>query len=99
MRKVFISYVRVNRAQVEKLVEHLGYLDCQTWIDSSLQGGQQWWEQILRKIAESDVFFPVISRDALNSTACQREFRRSKEMPMVVTMMYFHAASRPCWWP
>lgn len=74
MRKVFISYARVNRAQVEKLVEHLGYLDCQTWIDSSLQGGQQWWEQILRKIAESDVFFPVISRDALNSTACQREF-------------------------
>ena len=74
MRKVFISYARVNRAQVEKLVEHLGYLGCQTWIDSSLRGGQQWWEQILRKIAESDVFFPVISRDALNSTACQREF-------------------------
>jgi sugar lactone lactonase YvrE len=74
VRKVFISYARVNRAQVEKLVEHLGYLGCQTWIDSSLQGGQQWWEQILRKIAESDVFFPVISRDALNSAACQREF-------------------------
>jgi sugar lactone lactonase YvrE len=74
VRKVFISYARVNRAQVDKLVEHLGFLGCQTWIDSSLQGGQQWWEQILRKIAESDVFFPVISRDALNSTACQREF-------------------------
>lgn len=74
MRKVFISYARVNRAQVDTLVEHLGFLGCQTWIDSSLHGGQQWWEQILGKIAESDVFFPVISRDALNSTACQREF-------------------------
>ena len=74
MRKVFVSYARVNRAQVDTLVEHLGFLGCQTWIDSSLQGGQQWWEQILRKIADSDVFFPVISRDSLNSAACQREF-------------------------
>jgi hypothetical protein len=74
VRKLFVSYARVNRAQVDQLVEHLGLLGCQTWIDSSLQGGQQWWEQILRKIADADVFFPVISRDSLNSMACQREF-------------------------
>jgi sugar lactone lactonase YvrE len=73
VRKVFVSYARVNRAQVDTLVEHLGFLGCQTWIDSSLQGGQQWWDQILSKIADCDVFLPVISRDALNSTACQRE--------------------------
>jgi DNA-binding beta-propeller fold protein YncE len=74
VRKVFISYSRLNRAQVDTLVEHLGVLGCQTWIDSSLQGGQQWWNEILGKIADCDVFMPVISRDALNSTACQREF-------------------------
>ena len=74
MRKVFISYARVNRVQVDTLVEHLGMLDCQTWIDSSLRGGQQWWDEILGRIAECEVFLPVISHDALNSTACQREF-------------------------
>lgn len=74
MRKVFVSYARVNRAQVDKLVEHLGFLDCQTWIDSSLRGGQQWWDEILKNIADCDVFLPIVSRDALNSTACQREF-------------------------
>jgi sugar lactone lactonase YvrE len=74
VRKVFVSYARVDRAQVDTLVEHLGFLGCQTWIDSSLQGGQQWWDEILTKIADCDVFLPVISRDALNSTACQREF-------------------------
>ncbi|MGH3969580.1 MAG: TIR domain-containing protein [Mycobacterium sp.] len=74
MRKVFVSYSRLNRAQVDTVVEHLRLLGCQTWIDSSLQGGQQWWDEILRKIADCDVFMPVISRDALNSSACQREF-------------------------
>lgn len=74
MRKVFVSYARVNRVQVDKIVEHLGFLDCQPWIDSSLRGGQAWWDEILRNIADCDVFMPIISRDSLNSTACQREF-------------------------
>jgi sugar lactone lactonase YvrE len=74
VRKVFVSYARVNRADVDRLVEHLGYLGYQTWIDSALQGGQQWWEEILRNIADCDVFLAIVSRDALNSAACQREF-------------------------
>lgn len=74
MRKVFVSYARLNRAEVDKVVEHVGMLDCQTWIDSRLRGGQAWWDEILRNIADCDVFMPIISRDALNSTACQREF-------------------------
>jgi hypothetical protein len=56
------------------LVEHLGELGCDTWVDSSLHGGQDWWQEILRRIADCDVFIPIISRDALNSVACSREF-------------------------
>jgi streptogramin lyase len=74
VRKVFVSYARANRPHVEQLVEHLGVLDCQTWFDSSLRGGQDWWEQILDRITDCDVFIAIISREALNSVACQREF-------------------------
>ena len=74
VRKVFVSYARANRPHVEQLVEHLGVLDCQTWFDSSLRGGQDWWEQILDRITDCDVFIAIISREALNSVACRREF-------------------------
>jgi DNA-binding beta-propeller fold protein YncE len=74
VRKAFISYARVNKSHVDQLVEHLGVLGCQTWVDSSLHGGQEWWQEILGRIADCDAFLPIISRDALNSVACRREF-------------------------
>jgi streptogramin lyase len=74
VRKVFISYARQNKPDIEQLVEHLRVLGCDIWHDSSLHGGQDWWEEILRRIAACDTFIAIISRDALNSTACRREF-------------------------
>jgi len=71
---VFVSYARENKPDIDQLVEHLGVLGCQTWVDSSLRGGQDWWEEILRRIADCDVFLVIISREALNSVACRREF-------------------------
>jgi hypothetical protein len=52
----------------------LGVLGCQPWVDSLLHGGQEWWDAVLQQIAECDVFVAIISRDALNSIACRREF-------------------------
>jgi ABC-type amino acid transport substrate-binding protein len=43
------------------------------WVDSELRGGQDWWEEVLRRIADSDVFIAIISPAALSSTACRRE--------------------------
>lgn len=74
MRKVFISYARANQPDVEQLIEHLTELNCQTWVDSSLHGGQDWWQEILRRIVDCDVFIPVVSRESRNSVACIREF-------------------------
>ena len=74
MPKIFVSYARQNRADVDQLVEHLRMMGYDTWVDVSLRGGQDWWEEILRRIADSDVFIAIVSEAALNSTACRREF-------------------------
>jgi TIR domain len=74
VRKVFVSYARQNRADIDQLVEHLGVLGCDTWVDRSLHGGQDWWKEILGRIADCDTFIAIISREALSSTACRREF-------------------------
>src|SRR6202022_2569358 len=63
-----------NKSDIEQLVEHLRVLGCDTWHDSSLHGGQDWWDEILRRIADCDTFIATISRGALGSTACRREF-------------------------
>jgi sugar lactone lactonase YvrE len=74
VRKLFISYARENRRDVDQLVGHLGILGYDTWVDTSLRGGQEWWAEILRRIADCDVFIAIISRDGLDSTACRNEF-------------------------
>jgi hypothetical protein len=66
MRKVVISYARQNRPDIDQLVEHLRVLGCDTWVDTSLHGGQDWWAEILQRIADCDTFIPIISHEALN---------------------------------
>jgi hypothetical protein len=73
MRQLFISYARENRPDVEALVRDLDALGHQTWVDSSLRGGQTWWDEILRRIADSDVFVAIVSSHTLSSVACKRE--------------------------
>jgi hypothetical protein len=74
VRKVFISYAREDRVPVDKLFQNLGVLGCEPWFDTSLHGGQEWWEEILRRIADCDAFIAVVSKQALDSVACGREF-------------------------
>jgi TIR domain len=74
VRKVFISYARPNKPDVEQLVQHLRVLGCDAWHDSSLHGGQDWWNEILERITDCDTFIAIVSREALNSTACELEF-------------------------
>ena len=74
MRKLFVSYARDNKRDVDQLVEHLRMLTYDTWIDKELRGGQVWWEEVLQRVADSDAFIAVISHAALNSSACNREF-------------------------
>ena len=73
MRQLFISYARENKPDVEALVRDLDALGHRTWVDSSLQGGQDWWEEILRRIADADVFVVIVSGHTLSSVACKRE--------------------------
>lgn len=73
MARLFVSYARLDKRAVDELVGHLGILGYDAWIDSSLRGGQDWWDVILSRIAECDAFIASISRVALNSQPCVRE--------------------------
>jgi uncharacterized membrane protein HdeD (DUF308 family) len=74
LRKLFVSYARENKPAVDQLVEHLRTMGYDTWVDAALRGGQDWWDEILDRIADTDVVIAIYSAAALNSTACAREF-------------------------
>lgn len=97
MRTAFISYARANKRDVDELVAHLTELGCQTWVDSWLRGGQDWWNEILRQIAECDVFIPIISAEGLNSVACAREFDWAEALgkPVLPVAVEPHSSALP----
>jgi DNA-binding beta-propeller fold protein YncE len=74
LRKLFVSYARENKPHVDQLVEHLRTMGYDTWVDAALRGGQDWWDEILDRIADTDVVIAIYSSAVLNSTACGREF-------------------------
>jgi TIR domain len=52
-------------------IEALGHI---VWFDKELRDGQTWWDQILTKVRNCDVFIFALDPMALSSTACKREY-------------------------
>ncbi|MCG8343888.1 MAG: toll/interleukin-1 receptor domain-containing protein [Chlorobiales bacterium] len=74
MSAIFISYNRGSESIAKTLVNDCEALGHSVWFDKELSGGQAWWEQILAKIRECDVFILVLNPQALDSAACKSEY-------------------------
>ncbi|HRW10547.1 MAG TPA: toll/interleukin-1 receptor domain-containing protein [Caldilineaceae bacterium] len=72
---IFISYSRNNQDIVRALVQDIKDLDHEVWFDQELTGGHIWWEQVLSRIRECDVFIFALAPKALNSYACKLEYQ------------------------
>jgi hypothetical protein len=73
MTMVFVSYGRENHAVVRSLTQDLVELGHTIWFDQDLTGGRAWWDHILSRIRECDVFVVALSPESLDSEACKRE--------------------------
>jgi formylglycine-generating enzyme len=85
MPQVFISYSRVDTTFVEHLIRRvqLAFPDVKIWQDTAphgLIGGDNWWEAILKAVAESDVFIYVLSNESVQSAYCQAEFTEARRL-------------------
>src|SRR4051812_35883321 len=71
--RIFVSYARADRSEVERLIHALQRLRNDVWADDELSGGQPWWNTILKEIRSCQVFVACVSPDMINSAACQLE--------------------------
>lgn len=72
---VFVSYSRLDKEVVDKLVNAVRLIDEQVWFDEHLAGGQEWWTVILKQIRECDVFILALSKNSQISRHCQSELK------------------------
>ncbi len=76
----FITYSRSDKSQVLSLVKDIEDLGHDVWYDQDLSGGQSWWDNVLSKIRDCDVYVFAISNESLDSTACKRELRYAEDL-------------------
>jgi TIR domain len=80
MASFFISYDRESRATVATLAADVVRLGHIAWFDQEIGGGRRWWDQILEKIRECDVFIFVLDPQALDSPACKSEWNYAADL-------------------
>jgi TIR domain len=88
-RHAFISYSRVDRDYVERLVDHLRTAGIPTWFDYRLIAGEQFDEVIQRKIDDAGVFVVVLTPAAYESRWVAREIayaeaRKKQIVPLLL---------------
>jgi hypothetical protein len=72
--RAFVSYARADGNAAHQLAHDLSRMVHQCWLDTErLHGGQRWWEEILRQIAQSTFVVIAIGPGFLTSEWCRRE--------------------------
>ena len=74
MANIFISYNRKNHPIADALSKDFHALGHTAWLDEELSGGQHWWDEILARIRQCDIFVFVLDRESLSSAACSSEY-------------------------
>ncbi len=84
MTQLFVSYSRKDEAAVRKLIADLGQAHLSVWHDQALHGGDPWWQDILRRIRECDVFLFALSKNSLASKPCLAELSYARALGLPV---------------
>src|SRR3954454_5639466 len=86
---LFASYSRKDETAVEELIADLEGARLSVWHDRDLGGGDPWWQDILRRIRQCDVFLFALSKNALASKPCLAElaYARTLGLPILPVLI------------
>ena len=87
VRRVFISYSRVDRARVAKLVDAIRAPGLEIWWDAAIDPGSVFHDRIARELDLADVVVVVWSRDSVSSEWVRDEAevgrQRNRLLPVI----------------
>jgi hypothetical protein len=73
--RVVVTYAREDIEPVRALVDDIAQFGHDVWIDELLRGGQEWWDEVLARIRQCDLYVFAITARSLNSDPCTEELR------------------------
>lgn len=76
----FLSYSSQDRDDLGDLLSALHRADEPVWFDEDLGGGEVWWQKILERIRECEVFLFALSDNSLQSRPCLAELRYAQAL-------------------
>lgn len=76
--RIFISYARVDKGICTKITQTIDIYDI--WFDQRLYVGEDWWEEILRRLEWCDSFIYLLSPDSVSSEYCRREYNLARKL-------------------
>lgn len=76
----FVSHASQDRSAIDGLLLVLRRTLAEVWLDDELGGGEAWWQAILEKIRECDVFIIALSNNSLASKPCGAELRYAQAL-------------------
>jgi hypothetical protein len=91
-KHIFISYQRKDVSTVKKLAQVLEKSEKYSlWYDQKLQGGQIWWDEIIRNIQAADIVILVLSRNYMKSKPCELERVYAKDLGKAIIPLQIDA--------
>lgn len=85
---IFISYARADSDKVTPFLEALSNAGYRFWYDRSTQGGADWLEVLLGKVAACEVFCPLFSEAFKNSHYCYEETEWAYQQRKTIVPVY-----------
>ena len=79
-RRIFISYASADAPAVNALATDLKSAGHDVWVDRRLEGGQDWWAEIVTAVRRCDLFLLALSPAAIQSSACDLERRWASDL-------------------
>lgn len=82
MMQLFLSYARIDERVCKQIA---GVLDIhKVWYDHNLQVGELWWNEILYRIGQCNVFLYLLSPQSVASRYCREEYEFARQQGKVV---------------
>jgi hypothetical protein len=89
--KLFISYARVDKPYCTQIIDALDVHDI--WYDQRLHAGQQWWEEIQRRLQWCEGLVFLLSPDSVRSEYCQKELQIARSLGKHIFPVLIHAST------
>ncbi|MGH3925478.1 MAG: toll/interleukin-1 receptor domain-containing protein, partial [Pseudonocardiaceae bacterium] len=81
---LFVSYTRSDKALVRALKDDLERIGRSVWFDHQIHGGERWWQEIIQRIQDAEVFLFALSKDSLRSPPCLAELGYAEQLGVPV---------------